>query len=313
MSGLRGADYAGYAAGRVAEAYRTIDTHATSAYTGICAGCGRPGPCDELRGAYDLVARYAPAPPQGPDPTSVALAAVAGVLDELRTTCTTIITATDQAGSRLYGTDRADARLVSFHRALTDAWAALGVVYASLHDARHLPGTPDVGAWHLLARLRAAQANAERAGRLAAAVRRRLIVAADRLHRTREASALVAARHLDAAIARLDLVAARLAVGGVALGRYAETLAERTGVPQPGSSASARAAAPPATDRVSGSAGAGDGTPVEVAAGTRVDESAEIAAGTHAAGRLIGAARRRRRPGRWIRVRHQIRTEEAQR
>jgi hypothetical protein len=200
----------------------------------------------------------------------------------VRAICAGIVTATDQAGSQLHSTDRADQRLTSFHRALTDAWQALGEVYAGLHDARHLPDAPVGSAGRVLAGLRGARDNADRAAALATSTRLRLTVAADRLRRTGAPAALVAARRFTAAIARLDLVTARLAVGGRAIDRYAAALTH--------AASPARLALP---------------APPRPPAGPLT----EITAGARAANRLVMDARRRRRPTLWIRVRHQLRTE----
>lgn len=50
--------YTRYARSRVVEAQRTIDRHTTSAYTGCCLGCGRPGPCADLTEAEATMHRY---------------------------------------------------------------------------------------------------------------------------------------------------------------------------------------------------------------------------------------------------------------
>ena len=155
-------------------------------------------------------------------------------------------------------------------------------MYAGLHEARHLPDAPVGNVAALLAGLRAARENADRATELATATRLRLIVAADRLTRTGSPAALVAARRFTTAITRLDLVTARLAVGSRAIDRYAAALGQ---VASP-----ARLALP---------------APPRPPAGPFT----EITAGVHAAARLVRAARRRRHPTLWTRVRHQLRTE----
>ncbi|KXK59776.1 hypothetical protein AWW66_22390 [Micromonospora rosaria] len=156
-------------------------------------------------------------------------------------------------------------------------------MHAGLTEARRLPDRPTASAGTVLAGLRAARADADRAAAQAATVRRTLAAAEDRVRRTGGPTALAAARHWAAANARLGLVVARLAVGGVALDRYAAALTS--------------AAVPP------GRAMPG---PVRVGAAGPVTA---IAAGALAAGRLVGAARRRVRPGRWARLRDRVRRE----
>ncbi|MEH1012766.1 hypothetical protein V6U90_06555 [Micromonospora sp. CPCC 206060] len=279
MTGLPATDYHELAGRRVAEARGTLAEHVVSTYTGLCLGCGRPGPCDDLRAALDDLARYGPpAAGEEPNPTTVALAAVRDGLDELRTTCASIVTATDRAGSVLHGTNQAGNQPASFPRAIVDAWAALGAVYAGLDAARQLPEAPSGNIGMMLAGLRAARDDADRAAALATGVRLRLTVAVDRLTRTGSPAGLVAARRLGAAIARLDLVTARLAVGGRALDRYAAVL---------------------------GHAGS-PGCPALPTPLPPVGSTTDIRAGAFAAGRLVAAARRRRQFDFWSRVRHQL-------
>ncbi len=45
MNGLTGAYYTAFARERMAAAQTTVETHITSAWTGCCLDCGRPGPC----------------------------------------------------------------------------------------------------------------------------------------------------------------------------------------------------------------------------------------------------------------------------
>ncbi|MBO4207459.1 hypothetical protein [Micromonospora echinofusca] len=285
MTGLPATDYHELAVRRVAEARGTLAEHVVSAYTGLCLGCLRPGPCDDRRAALDDLARYGPpAARDEPSPTTVALTAVRNDLDELRTACAAIVTAADRAGSVLHGTGRLGNHPASFPRAVVDAWAALGAVYAGLDAARKLPEAPSGNVGTMLAGLRAARNDAARAAASARVVRLRLTVAVDRLTRTQTPAGLVAARRLDAAIVRLDLVAARLAVGGRALDRYAAVLghAGNPGRPKP--------------------------EPVPV---PPVGLPTDVRAGAFAAGRLVATARRRRQPGFWSRVRHQLRLEAA--
>ncbi|MEH1013014.1 hypothetical protein V6U90_07875 [Micromonospora sp. CPCC 206060] len=276
MTGLSTADYHDHAAARVAEAWQTIAAHSTQAYTGICVVCGRPGPCDEQRAARRKLARYAGT---GPSPED-AVQSVAESLDDLRTAWATIIVASDRAGAQAHGSGLTR-RLAPWQGALTECWQALGLVYSGLTEARRDPATPGGSAGELLAGLHAARADADRAAALAAAVRLRLIVAEDRLRRTGSPAGLLAARRWGAAVRRLDLVAARLAVGSRAIQRYADSLA---GVSEP--------APPRPPSRCT--------APAE-----------EIALGVRAACRLVTARRRRVRPGFWRTVRQRVREEFA--
>ena len=138
----------------------------------------------------------------------------------------------------------------------TDAWQALGEVYAGLHEARHLPDAPAGNAGRVLAGLRDARDNADRAAALATTTRLRLTVAADRLRRTGAPAALVAARRFTAAIARLDLVSARLAVGGQAIDRYAAALTHAASPPRLALPAPPRPPAGPLTEITAGGAAA---------------------------------------------------------
>ncbi|MEV0329489.1 hypothetical protein AB0H63_24030 [Micromonospora echinospora] len=250
-----------YAHERVTDARRVLTAHRTVAYTGVCRACGRPGPCDEWRAAQGRLAHYA----------SVRL--TDDLVDDLRSAWLALIAANDRAGAYLHGAG-SPTRRQPWREAVTECWRALGLVYAGLAEARADPDTP-AGSTSLLAGLRLARADADRAAALAARVRHRLGAAEDRLRRTGRADGLVAARRFAAASARLDLVAARLAVGARAIDRYAARLA---GVPEP---------AP---------------TP-RGATGT---DPAEIAAGVRAAIHLVRARRRRERPGRWTRVRNEV-------
>ncbi|MFE9918891.1 hypothetical protein ACFYPG_27415 [Micromonospora sp. NPDC005553] len=130
-------------------------------------------------------------------------------VDDLRTAWLATISAADRAGAQLHGAGPPGRRL-PWQDAVTECWRALSLVYAGLAADRRSPGG-SVG--DLLAGLHAARIDADRAAILAARVRWRLSAAEDRLRRTREVADVVAARHLAAAITRLDLVVARLAVG----------------------------------------------------------------------------------------------------
>jgi thioredoxin reductase (NADPH) len=248
VTGLPADDYHAHAARQFAAAKRTIAEHVTSAYSGVCEACGRPGPCDELRAAVHRAVRYRPRP----TPTPTAVTDLAATLDDLRTVWTRVVTAVDRAASGLHGVDRAGQRTAVLHRAAVDAWQALGEVYLGLQQAQRLPDAPGASVAGVLAGLRAARADVADAAALATAVRQRLTVAADRLTRTGSAAGLVAARRSTAAIARLDLVCARLAVGGLALDRYAAALTHAAGPPPPAPPAPPPPPAAPADAVVAG-------------------------------------------------------------
>ncbi|MBM0279473.1 hypothetical protein [Micromonospora tarensis] len=101
----------------------------------------------------------------------------------------------------------------------------------------------------LLAGLRAARVDADRAAALAARVRWRLGATEDRLRRTRDLADAVAARRFAAAITRLDLVVARLAVGGCRLDR---SVAALTGEPVTARTVEPRSPAIPAEEIAQG-------------------------------------------------------------
>lgn len=173
--------FTAYARQQMTDARRTVVGHRTVAYTGVCRECGRPGPCDEQRAARTRFGHYAAASLPWPE-------------------------------------------------TLTECWRALALLYARLAGARTAtPGGPNgttspsgqvsTPASSVLAGLRAARADAERAAALAARMRRRVSAAEDLLRRTAGVEALVAARRCAAAVARLDLVAARLAIAARAADR----------------------------------------------------------------------------------------------
>ncbi|MFD0817222.1 hypothetical protein ACFQ0D_02555, partial [Micromonospora zhanjiangensis] len=58
MTALDRTAMADYADRRHAEARQTLDTHVTSAYTGLCLACGRPGPCEARQAAERTAAHY---------------------------------------------------------------------------------------------------------------------------------------------------------------------------------------------------------------------------------------------------------------
>ncbi|MET8045025.1 hypothetical protein ABZU25_29695 [Micromonospora sp. NPDC005215] len=194
-------------------------------------------------------------------------------VDDLRAAWLATISATDRAGAQLHGAG-APGRRLPWQDAVTECWQALTLVYAGLAADRESSAG---SAGDLLAGLCAARVDADRATALAARVRWRLGATEDRLRRTRKVPDAVAARHFAAAITRLDLVAARLAVGGCRIDR---SVAALTGEP----------VAPPAAHQ---------GTK---ASHTRTSTE-EIARGCHAASVLVTSRRRRRRARTMIRGR----------
>ncbi|WP_433649765.1 hypothetical protein ACQP2C_24655 [Micromonospora zamorensis] len=141
-------------------------------------------------------------------------------VDDLRTAWLATMSAADRAGTHLHGAGPPGRRL-PWQDAVTECWRALSLVYAGLAADRNSPGGS-------AGDLRDACVDADRAAALAARVRWRLGAAEDRLRRTRIAADEVAARHVAAAISRLDLVGALLAVGGCRIDR---TVAALTGEP----------------------------------------------------------------------------------
>ncbi|MET8122081.1 hypothetical protein [Micromonospora sp. NPDC005189] len=145
-----------------------------------------------------------------------------GTVDDLRDAWLATIAAADRAGAQLHGAGPPGRRL-PWQDAVTECWRALSLVYAGLAADRE---SPSGSAGDLLAGLRAARVDADRATALAARVRWRLGATEDRLRRTRRVPDAVAARHFAAAITRLDLVGARLAVGGCRIDRSVAALTD---------------------------------------------------------------------------------------
>ncbi len=244
MSALSSAGYADFARTRISEAREAIVRHTVCAYTGVCLGCGRPGPCATLVAARQTLAHHTRQSARHraahtgyghrrlPMMTGDVRAALP--IEELRTACLAAQSAVERAQRLLAGGD--DAGVARWGDALTDAWAALGAVYAGLAEARTIPGATPPSIREVIDGLAAAQADAERAGGVVVRVRRQLAAAEDRLRRTSDApAARVAADRWRAAIARLDLVAARLALGARAVDRYVDTVtgADRRPRPRP--------------------------------------------------------------------------------
>ncbi|MEU3456107.1 hypothetical protein ABZ671_21295 [Micromonospora sp. NPDC006766] len=210
---MNAADLHDHATRQAAEARRTIEEHRTEAYTRVCRSCGRPGPCEEQRAARSRLLHH--------DRT----------LHTLRDAWLATIAAADRAGGHLDGVGPPGRRL-PWQDAVTECWRALGLVYAGLSEARLAPES----AGDLLDGLRAARADADRAAALAATVRWRLAATEDRLRHPYGDGGQqgpAAARRFAAAIARLDLVAARLAVGAASTGGPARSPARPNPPPAP--------------------------------------------------------------------------------
>lgn len=176
-----------------------------------------------------------------PDP---AIDLASGVVDAVRAVCLAVEEAVDRAGVAAGGAGNPLPR-TGVHRwdsALTEAWQALALVQVGIGQARRLPSATPASVGDVLDGLRMARAAADRAAGDVARVRRGLATAEDRLRRVGgEQPAAAAADRWGAACARLDLAAARLAVGTRALDRYAEQLEHGTERPAP----RLAAAAPP--------------------------------------------------------------------
>ncbi|PYC70419.1 hypothetical protein C7C45_13650 [Micromonospora arborensis] len=201
-------------------------------------------------------------------------------VDDLRNAWLATIAAADRAGAYLHGAGPPGRRL-PWQDAVTECWRALSLVYAGLAADRRAP-TGSAG--DLLAGLRAARVDADRAAALAARVRWRLGATEDRLRRTRIVADAVAARRFAAAITRLDLVGARLAVGGCRIDR---SVAALTGKP-------AALTGEPAT--LTGEPAAPPHRPTSAShedADSRGTD--EIARGCHLASMLVTRRRRQRR------------------
>ncbi|MFK3982179.1 hypothetical protein ACI2K4_17595 [Micromonospora sp. NPDC050397] len=275
MNALSISYYSRYAQARITEAQRTIDQHVVCAYTGLCLGCGRPGPCDERDQAERTLEHHArrpnklagtalARPPDNrghrwpnrstPDPlgagtmtgnlANTAIRTADGTVEPLRAACLALTEALERAEQQLDGVDHhlAQTTLATWNDALDHGWESLTMVYAGLADARHLHGAEPAHVGDVLAGLRAARRDAGRAAREVERVRHQLSTAEDRLRRAHaDPRAHATARHWAAAGARLDLVAARLAIGTRALDRYAANLAgtPEPGTPEPGATSSA--------------------------------------------------------------------------
>ncbi|MEV4499338.1 hypothetical protein AB0J84_27030 [Micromonospora arborensis] len=209
-------------------------------------------------------------------------------VDDLRNAWLATIAAADRAGAYLHGAGQPPGRRLSWQDAVTECWRALSLVYAGLAADRRAP-TGSAG--DLLAGLRAARVDADRAAALAARVRWRLGATEDRLRRTRIVADAVAARRFAAAITRLDLVGARLAVGGCRIDR---SVAALTGKPAALTGEPAALTGEPATP--TGEPAAPPHRPTSVSHEDADSRSTdEIARGCHVASALVTRRRRRRR------------------
>jgi hypothetical protein len=252
--------YSRYARARRSEAQRVLDQHVVCAYTGVCLACGRPGPCAERADAERTLARR----DHLNGPVSTAIRTANGTIEPLRTACLAAQEAVDRATRQVGGIEHDLPRigLTSWDSALTFAWQSLTMVYAGLAEARQLPGSEPSRVVDVLTGLAGARLDANRATLEVDRVRRQLTVAEDALRRAdADPRALAAAERWARATARLDLVAARLAIGARALDGYAAAL---TGAPDPvGTTAGVRLTRlltrvrPPATEIRRGTTAAG--------------------------------------------------------
>ncbi|WP_326556827.1 hypothetical protein [Micromonospora sp. NBC_01796] len=259
MNALSETYYSRYARTRAAEAQQAIDRHVVSAYTGVCLGCGRPGPCDERDQAERTLAHYSrrtrnPPPDNRSHPSNwpiarhqstsaknpgangllnTAIRTADGTVDALRAACLAATEALERASQQVDGVEHPLPRtaLANWDSALDLAWEALTTVYSGLAEARRLPHAEPHNIGYVLAGLKAARLGAGRAADQVDRVRRQLSTAEDWLRRDQDdPRALAAAERWAWAGRRLDLVAARLAIGSRALDRYAANLA---GTPEP--------------------------------------------------------------------------------
>ncbi|MGI5215176.1 hypothetical protein [Plantactinospora sp. CA-290183] len=239
MTPLTQAAYTAYARTRIANARETIARHTVCTYTGVCLGCGRPGPCAELAEARWTLGQHTRRAANQRTATWYGhrrLPMMTGdihkpvPIEELRAGYLAVVSAVERADRQVGEIDRSSPRaglLARWDDAADDAWAALNLVHSGVAQARTLPGAKPANVGELLDGLRAASADADRAIRAAARVRRQLAAAEDRMRRTSaDPAATVAADRWGAAVARLDRVGARLAVGVRAIERYADTLTD---------------------------------------------------------------------------------------
>jgi hypothetical protein len=156
-----------------------------------------------------------------------------GTIEPLRTACLAAQAAVDRASRQVDGVEHELPRtgLATWDSALNLAWQSLTIVYAGLAEARQLPGAEPARISDVLTGLAEARLDAKRASSEVDRVRRQLATAEDWLRRADgDARAHAAAQRWARAGSRLDLVAARLAIGTRSLDRYAAKLA---GTPEP--------------------------------------------------------------------------------
>ncbi|MGW4678162.1 hypothetical protein ACWEOS_06845 [Micromonospora taraxaci] len=244
-------------------------------------------------------------------------------VDDLRDAWLATISAADRAGAHLHGAGPLGRRL-PWQDAVTECWRALSLVYAGLAASTRPPGTsagqppgssntrspgtsarrsqegsdtcsPGNSDGDLLAGLRSARVDADRAAALAARVRWRLGAAEDQLRRTRIVADAVAARQFAAAVTRLDLVGARLAVGGRRIDQsVAALIGALAAPPGPGSRSDG------ADDAGNNSNAGNDANRAGDAGGNTRDahsdrvRTEQIACGCHAASALVARRHRRR-------------------
>ncbi|AVT39277.1 hypothetical protein [Plantactinospora sp. BB1] len=314
MTALSQPAYAIFARARMDEARRVVLGHAVCAYTGVCLGCGRPGPCTTLLAARRTLAHHTQRTvnqrphhyggdgghhDHGRRQLPMLTGDVSAPLpaDELRAACLAVKSALDRADRQLSKVDDPlpVTGLARWGDALTDAWTALSLVYSGIAEARRLPGSVPASVQEVVDGLTAARTDAERATELAGRVRRQLAAAEDRLRRTSaDAPARVAADRWRIAAARLDLVSARLAIGARAIDRYAAALAGTAQPPpRPAPRWAGRSTAPIASAAARSAHLAGVGT---IAAGARTAGAVLLSVQPWAGWRGFLARVRRQRP-----------------
>lgn len=161
-------------------------------------------------------------------PASAAIETARNALDPLREACLAAQSAANRARGRMPGSAHPlpAVALAAWHSARTLAWRALADVYEGIADARQLPDVGPTRVGDIPAGLRAARADAERAATLAGQAREQIAIAQSWVRvAAADPRARAAADRWAIAIAQLDLVAERLAVGGRALDAYANEVA----------------------------------------------------------------------------------------
>lgn len=160
-------------------------------------------------------------------PAGVAVDAATRAVPDTREACLGAESAVERAAGLLAGSDNPLPRLTLAHwdSALAQAWAALSLVYGGLGEARTLPGVRPASIEDVLTSLRAARREADHAAANTVMARQRLGAAEDLLRRCdTSARARLAADRWRAAVARLDLVTARLEIGARSIDHYIDVL-----------------------------------------------------------------------------------------